>query len=170
MSDAEATEAPEPVKSIVTPVRCDYTFRVCGASARGLQEIAKGRIIGMRCPSCHKVYVPATGTCARCGTETTEEVEIAPTGTVTTFCVVRVPSENIDLKLPYVAAHILLDGADIPFFSLVQEVDAADVRMGMRVEAVWRPKEEWEPNWANIAYFKPLDEPDVPFDDFKEHL
>ena len=51
---------------------------------------------------------------------------------MTTFCVVRVPSENIDLKLPYTAADILLDGADIPFFALLQECDADDVRMGMQ--------------------------------------
>ena len=91
-------------------------------------------------------------------------------GTVTTFCIVRVPSENIELKLPYVAAHILLDGADIPFFALIQECEAEDVRMGMRVEAVWAPKEEWGPTFENIRYFRPIDEPDVPFDDFKEHL
>ena len=101
---------------------------------------------------------------------TREEVEIKDTGTVTTFCVVRVPSENIDLKLPYTAAHILLDGADLPFFALIQECDVADVRMGMRVEAVWAPKEEWGPTFENIRYFRPIDEPDVPFDDFKEHL
>jgi hypothetical protein len=166
MSEAAA----EPVKSIVTPVRCEYTFTVSGAAARFLDEISKGRIIGNRCPSCHKVYVPARGACARCGVETGEEVEVQQTGTVTTFCVVRVPSDNIDLTLPYVAAHILLDGADIPFFSLVQEVDAENVRMGMRVEAVWAPREEWGTTFANIRYFKPLDEPDVPYEQFKEHL
>ena len=164
------SDAAEPVKSITTPVRCEYTFNVSGAAARFLEEIAKGRIIGKRCPSCKRVTVPAKGHCARCGVETAEEVEVQPTGTVTTFCIVRVPSENIDLELPYTAAHILLDGADIPFFSLVQECDAADVRMGMRVEAVWAPKEEWGPTFENIRYFRPNGEPDVPFDEFKEHL
>jgi uncharacterized OB-fold protein len=170
MSDNEAAEGREPVKSIVTPVSIEYTYRVSGTAARFLEEISKGRIIGARCPSCSKVYVPAKGTCARCGVETNEEVEVRDRGTVTTFCVVRVPSENIDLKLPYVAAHILLDGADIPFFSLVQECEAEDVRMGMRVEAVWLPREEWGPTLANIQYFRPIDEPDVPYDAFKEHL
>jgi hypothetical protein len=160
----------EPVKSITTPVRAEYTFNVSGEAARFLEEIAQGRIMGVRCPNCHKVYVPGKGSCARCGVEMDDEVFVEDTGTVTTFCVVRVPSDNIDLELPYVAAHVLLDGADIPFFALVQECDAADVRMGMRVKAVWAPREEWEANLKNIRYFKPLDEPDVPFDDFKEHL
>ena len=163
-------EAPEPVTSIVTPVRLEYRYTPGGAAQRFLRGIEKGKLLGQRCPSCTKVYVPPRGACARCGVPTTEEVEVSDKGTVTTFCVVRVPSENIDLELPYCAAHILLDGADIPFFSLVQDVEAEDVRMGMRVQAVWRDRAEWKPDFQNIRHFRPIDEPDVPFDDFKEHL
>jgi uncharacterized OB-fold protein len=160
----------EPVKSIVTPTRIEYTFRATGASASFLANIAEGRIVGRRCPECDKVYVPARGVCPRCGVATAEEVEVADKGTVTTFCIVRIPSDNIDLKPPYVAAHILLDGADIPFFALIQECEVDEVRMGIRVEAVWAPREEWGPTFTNIRHFRPIDEPDVPFERFKEHL
>jgi len=165
MSDKRAD-----IKSIVTPIRLDYNFTPGEATTRFLRGMEAGRILGQRCPECRKVYVPARGSCPCCAVPTQEEVEIKDTGTVTTFCVVRIPSENIDLKLPYTAAHILLDGADLPFFALIQECNADDVRMGMRVEAVWAPKEEWGPTFENIRYFRPSGEPDVPFDEFKEHL
>jgi uncharacterized OB-fold protein len=164
------SEERKDIKSIVTPSRLDYDFTPGEATTRFLRGMQEGKILGQRCPECSKVYVPARGSCPCCAVPTREEVEIKDTGTVTTFCVVRVPSENIDLKLPYTAAHILLDGADLPFFALIQECDADDVRMGMRVEAVWAPKEEWGPTFENIRYFRPIDEPDVPFDEFKEHL
>ena len=164
------SEERSPVKSIVTPSRLEYDYTPGTATTRFLRGMKEGRILGQRCPSCRKVYVPARGSCPRCGVPSEEEVEVSGRGTVTTFCVVRVPSENIDLKLPYTAAHILLDGADIPFFALIQECDAEAVRMGMRVEAVWAPREEWGPTLENIRYFRPIDEPDVPFDEFKEHL
>ena len=164
------SDAPETIKSIVTPSRLEYDFTPGEATTRFLRGMQEGRILGQRCPECSKVYVPARGSCPRCGIPTQEEVEVNGKGTVTTFCVVRVPSENIELKLPYTAAHILLDGADIPFFALIQECDAENVRMGMRVEAVWAPKEQWGPTFENIRYFRPIDEPDVPFDEFKEHL
>ena len=160
----------KPVKAIITPSRLEYEFTPGEATTRFLRHIQAGRIVGQRCSQCHKVYIPPRGSCPRCGVATEVEVEVGMKGTVTTFCVVRVPSENIDLPLPYTAAHILLDGADIPFFALIQECDVGDVRMGMRVEAVWAPKEEWGPTLENIRYFRPIDEPDVPFDDFKEHL
>lgn len=164
------SDARKPVTSIVTPSRLEYDYTPGAATTRFLRGMKEGRILGQRCPSCTKVYVPTRGSCPRCGVPTDEEVEVTGKGTVTTFCVVRVPSENIDLTLPYTAAHILLDGADIPFFALLQECDAADVRMGMRVEAVWAPESEWDTTFENIRYFRPIDEPDVPFDDFKEHL
>jgi uncharacterized OB-fold protein len=164
------SQAQEPVKSIVTPTRLEYEYTAVGAQARFLDEISRGRIIGQRCPKCRKVYVPARANCPRCGVATSETVEVSGKGTVTTFCVVRVPSENIHLKLPFVAAHILLDGADIPFFALVGDCEASDVRMGLRVEAVWAPREEWGPTFTNIRHFRPTGEPDVPFEKFKEHL
>ena len=160
----------EPVQSLITPTRLEYHYTAAGAHAEFLDNIARGKLMGKRCPGCKKVYVPARGNCPRCGIATDESVEVADRGTVTTFCIVRVPSENIDLELPYCAAHILLDGADMPFFSLIQECPSEDVRMGMRVQARWRPESEWQPSFENIRYFRPIDEPDVPFEKFKEHL
>jgi uncharacterized OB-fold protein len=152
----------EPVKSIVTPTRLVYAWTATGTQAQFLDAIAEGRLIGHRCPECRKVYCPPSGTCPRCGVATTETVEVQDRGTVITFCIVRVPSENIDVKLPYCAANILLDGSDMPFIALLQECEAEDVRVGMRVEAVWAPKEEWSNTFENIRHFRPLDEPDVP--------
>jgi hypothetical protein len=98
---------------------------------------------------------------------TSKEKELAHKGTIVTFSVVRVPSQNIDVPLPYCGANILLDGADISLTALIQECDFEDVKIGMRVEAVWRPESEWDYTLSNIKYFRPTGEPDVPFDEIK---
>ncbi len=36
------------------------------------------------------------------------------------------------------------------------------MHIGQRVQAVWRPQEEWDYAMDNIRYFRPIDEPDVP--------
>jgi uncharacterized OB-fold protein len=153
------------VRSIVTPTRLVYQFTATGAQSDFLSRIAEGRLLGHRCGSCGKGYCPPSGNCPRCGVATNQEVEVADQGTITTFCIVRVPSENIDLKLPYCAANIMLDGTDMPFIALLQECDAEEVRIGMRVEAVWAPEEEWGPTFENIRYFRPSGEPDVPVEE-----
>jgi len=151
-----------PVKAIVTPTRLVYEFSAVGAQAEFLTKLAQGKLVGQRCPECRKVYCPPSGNCPRCGVATTDWVDVADRGTVTTFCIVRVPSENIDIKLPYCAANIILDGSDLPFIGLLQECEPKDVRIGMRVEAVWAPRETWGPTFENIRWFRPSGEPDVP--------
>jgi hypothetical protein len=39
----------------------------------------------------------------------------------------------------------------------------------MRVKAVCVPNEELAPTFESIRYFRPLDEPDAPFESYKEH-
>jgi uncharacterized OB-fold protein len=167
---ARSVDAGDPVTQIVTPVRLDFTIRPGRAMTRYLTSIAEGRLVGQRGPSCRKVYVPPRGSCPTCAVPTEEEVELAHRGTVTSFCIVRVPYPGQQIKPPYVSASILLDGADIPFYHLIQEMAAEDVRMGLRVEAVWAPPEERGPTAESIRYFRPTGEPDAPYDSYKEHL
>ena len=160
----------ERVYGIKTPVRLEYTFAAGEATTRFLSGIAERRIVGQRCPRCAKVYVPARGSCPTCGVPTAEEVIVSDKGTVTTFCIVNIPFAGQAVKVPYVSASILLDGADIPLFHLVQEIDAHEVRMGMRVEAVWAPDAEMAPSMESIRHFRPSGEPDAPFESYREHL
>ncbi len=160
----------EPVKSIQTPIRLEYHFTAGHATSRFLRGIARGKILGQRCVECGRVYVPSRGACPRCGVPTDQEVEVADRGTVTTFCIVRIPSENLSFDPPYACAHILLDGADIPFFHVILGCDLEQVRMGMCVRAVWVAPEDYAPTLETIRYFQPIDEPDTPFEAFAEHL
>ena len=161
-------EAREPVKMIVTPVRCEYNFTPGMASQKFLRAMEKGKIVGQACDGCGKVYIPPRGACGKCGRPTSREVELKNTGTVVRFSIIRVPSANIAVELPYVGASIVLDGADISIITLIQGCAYDEVRIGMRVEAVWRPESEWGPTLNNISHFVPLDEPDVPFEKIKE--
>lgn len=160
----------EPVTMMTTPVRLNYRHSASPVETRYLMGMAEGRLLGQRCPSCRKVYMPPRGACPTDGVPTEEEVELPGKGTVTTFCIVNVPFQGQRLKPPYVAAYVLLDGADIPFQHLILGCEADQVRMGMRVEAVWKPESEWGHTLENIEYFQPSGEPDAPFDAYSQHL
>ena len=158
------------VLRIRTPISIQYQYSAGPHASSHLHGLMEGKFIGKRCPKCTLVYMPPRSTCAKCGVFLGEDVEVGPNGTVTTFCIVNVPFLGQTIKIPYVAATILIDGADLGMQHLIQEVEASDVRMGMRVEAVWRPKDEWQPSLANIAHFRPTGEPDAPFESFSGHL
>jgi uncharacterized protein len=160
----------EPVTMITTPVQLSYEHTASPAETAYLHGLAQGRLLGQRCPVCAKVYLPPRGACPTCGVPTADEVALPGTGTVTTFCVVNVPFTGQRVQPPYVAAQILIDGADIPIQHLVLGCEPAEVRMGMRVEAVWRPPEQWGATAENIDHFRPTGEPDAPYQSYAHHL
>ncbi len=151
----------EPVTSIRTPVRLEYDYTAGQAQSRFLRGIAQGRILGQRCAQCDKVYVPSRGFCPTCGVAMQDEVELPDTGTVTTFCVVNLPFYGQALEIPYVCASVQLDGADVSLFQLIQEIPADQVRIGMRVQAVWVSPEERKPSLESIRYFRPAGDPNT---------
>jgi uncharacterized OB-fold protein len=154
-----------------TPIGVQYSWSTGPRASAYLQGLMEGRLLGKRCPSCTLVYFPPrNGACPSCGVLLADDVEVADRGTITTFCVVNVPFLGQKITPPYVAATILLDGADIGMQHLIQEVDADKVRMGMRVEAVWRDRSEWGPTLENIAHFRPSGEPDAEFESYAGHL
>ncbi len=112
----------EPVRHLVMPARLDYTFTAGEATSRFLRGLAEKRILGERCPECAKVYVPPRGACPSDGVATRDQVELAHTGIVTTFCVVNLDFTGRGQEIPYVSATVLLDGSDIGLFALVGEV------------------------------------------------
>jgi hypothetical protein len=160
----------QPVTQAAAPVRLAFTARAGADLSKFLRGLTERRIVGRRCDTCHKVYVPPRGACPTCGTRMGGEVELSQHGTVTTFCVVNIPFEGQRLKPPYACASVLLDGADIGLFHLVGNCEVKDVRMGMRVKAVWVDDADMELSLESIKYFEPSGEPDVPFDAIREYI
>jgi uncharacterized OB-fold protein len=159
-----------PVTGVVVPVSLDYLYAASPEESAFYRGLNEGRILGQRCPTCQKVYVPPRSACPTDGTPTAEEVEVSQTGTITTFCIVNVPFLGQKITPPYVSAYVLLDGADIAVLHLILGVPAAEVRMGMRVKAVWKPREEWTYSLENIDHFEPTGDPDADYDTYKHHL
>lgn len=169
-ADVPSVAGDEPVTGVVTPVSLDYKYAASPEESLFYRGLNEGRIMGQRCPTCQKVYVPPRSACPSDGTPTVEEIELSQTGTITTFCVVNVPFLGQKITPPYVSAYVLLDGADIAVLHLILGVPADQVRMGMRVKAVWKPEDEWAYSLENIDHFAPTGEPDADFDTYKHHL
>ena len=167
---AETSDDLEPVTIQVTPSSIEIQHTASLPETAYLKALKEGKLLGARTGATGKLYFPAREADPATGKVLDEFVELPDKGTVTTFAIINIPFAGQRIKPPYVAAYVLLDGADIPFLHLVSDIDAADVRMGMRVEAVWRPSEEWDFGIDNIEYFRPTGEPDAEYDTYKHHL
>ncbi|MFF2847709.1 Zn-ribbon domain-containing OB-fold protein [Streptomyces sp. NPDC058001] len=155
-------EFADAVTGIVAPARLDYTYSPGRAQTDHLAALAERRTVGERCPSCHKVYVPPRGACPTCGVATTDHVEVGPAGTVTTYCIVNIKAKNLDIEVPYVYAHIALDGADLALHGRIGGIPYDQVRMGLRVTPVWTEGSRFP------DHYRPTGEPDADYDTYKE--
>lgn len=160
----------EPVTMQITPIRLEVQHITSPEESAYLRALSEGKLLGGRTGAGGRVYFPARGADPLTGEPTSDLVQVADKGVVTTFAIINIPFPGQRIKPPYVAAYVLLDGADIPFLHLVYDIDPADVRMGMRVEAFWKPKEEWGYGIDNIQYFRPTGEPDADYETYKDRV
>jgi uncharacterized protein len=166
----DAADDRDPVTMLVTPITLEIQHTASHPESAYLRALQEGKLLGARTGEDGKLYFPAREADPATGLALDNYVELPDKGTVTTFAIINIPFAGQRIKPPYVAAYVLLDGADIPFLHLVTDVDASEVRMGMRVEAVWKPREEWGLGIDNISHFRPTGEPDADYDTYKHHL
>ena len=145
----KSLEGVELVRSVRTPARLDYTYTAGLATTRFLNGIGARKILGERAPG-GKVYVPSRGADPQLGVATSEQVEVAHVGTLTSYCIVNVAFHGQGMEIPYTSGLILLDGSDLPIMHLIQECPVTDVHIGMRVEAVWVDDAELGPTLARM--------------------
>lgn len=165
----------DPVTMVVIPSNIEIQHTASLPESTFLRGLEQGKLLGARTAKGRdgapgKVYFPPKEADPATGLALDEFIELPDRGTVTTFAIINIPFAGQRIKPPYVAAYVLLDGADIPFLHLVTEIEATEVRMGMRVEAVWKPRDEWGLGIDNIDHFRPTGEPDADYESYRHHL
>lgn len=115
----------------------------------------KKKIMGVRCDTCGKVFVPPRQTCEKCLEDIRDKwVDLGDTGEVVNFTVVRYSDGHLPRKAPYALAMIQLDGADTPLVHILDGIDFDKIEIGMRVKAVFA--EETTNTILDINHFEPV--------------
>lgn len=112
------------------------------------------KIMGIKCPSCGRVYVPARSTCFKCFINMNEWVEVSNQGTVETYTVVHQPGPVYPADIPFAFGIIKLDGADTGLVHRIGGIDLDKIAIGMRVEAVF--EDQLKGDIRDIKYFRPV--------------
>ena len=113
------------------------------------------KIIGIKCNTCNKVFVPPRQTCDLCMEDIRDNwVDVQNTGEVLNYTVIRYADKHLPKKPPYVLALIKLDGADTSMVHVVEGVDVSEVKTGLRVQAVFA--DETTNTIMDIDHFEPV--------------
>jgi uncharacterized OB-fold protein len=146
-------------------LKADYAWDTGVGIGAYLAGLKRGVILGGYCRACRKTVVPPRVVCEWCYRPMTDYVQVEDTGTVNTFSLCYVTWDVQRIKEPEIPAVIMLDGASAlsetstvmgGIMHLLGEVKPDDVKIGMRVQAVWKPEDEREGAITDILYFKPI--------------
>lgn len=135
-----------------------YAWDAGVAIGRYLRELKEGRLVGVRCRTCRRTVIPPRNFCEWCFRPMDEWVPLPDTGTVNTFSLCYVTWDMRTLEQPEIPAVIDIDGTRpaAGILHLLGQVDPQEVRIGMKVQAVWKPPEEREGSIRDIRYFRPV--------------
>lgn len=152
--DKEEEILKAPVPGVNVPYEWD-------AGEHGSKFLAKIRdeekILATKCSNCGRSYIPPRNVCPDCFEEISEWVEVAEHGELVTYTVVNYEEPLIQPEEPPLIYGIIkLDGADTGLVHLLGEIEPADLKHGIEVEAVFRDESEREGNILDIKYFKPV--------------
>jgi len=126
-----------------------------------LEGFKQGALRGSRCTGCGRIMIPPRSFCELCNLQPVHDYcELPDTGTVQTYTLSHVNWDSSPLPRGRVDvfAVIAIDGA-APEMGLVHrlgEVSAKDVKIGMKVRAVWKDAKDREGSVLDIKYFRPL--------------
>jgi hypothetical protein len=96
--------------------------------------------------------------CEYCYKPTDEWVELPDTGTINTYSISYLDPDANRIEEPILIGVISIDGAypkPMGFMHYFGEMSKDEIKIGMKVKAVWKPPEEREGSITDIKYFKP---------------
>jgi len=139
-----------------TVLRYSWTSGV--AISRFLDGLKEGELWARKCNKCGRTLIPPRMYCEEDFVPTDEWVRVRDTGTVNTFSISYVNNDASRRKKPILISVVDIDGASpgMGILHLLGEVEPRKVEVGMKVEAVWKPKPQRTGAITAIRYFKPL--------------
>jgi len=146
------------LKEIWNEPGLSYTWSAGVAIGTYLEGLKKGKLMGVRCRSCNRIMVPPRMFCEECFKTVDEFVPVQDTGTINTFAICYIRTDASRQKRPQIPAVVEIDGASkgMGILHLLGEVRPADVKIGMKVRAVWKPSRERKGDITDIRYFRPM--------------
>jgi uncharacterized OB-fold protein len=148
----------EPVTVLTDDMYTTYRYSYGRAFNRFFQEMRDhARFVGPRCPSCGKVLMLPQEFCPVCFVETLDDwVEVPDEGQVKYIVDVTLPFYGQTKPLPYTFVGVVMEGVEGHIGHFLEEAEKDEIRLDMRVKAVWKPKRERKGDFFDMKYWKPI--------------
>jgi len=135
------------------PIRHRYTPGLAGeAFFVGMKE--RGELVASRCPECGIVYCPPRLYCERDFAEMEADTTVGPGGVLESFTVGFSGVNGEPVEAPIAIGLVRPDGADTVLMHFIVEAD--ELEIGQRMEAVFLPDAERSGGILDLRGFRPV--------------
>ncbi|MDI6708100.1 MAG: Zn-ribbon domain-containing OB-fold protein [Candidatus Thermoplasmatota archaeon] len=121
------------IKEVVGEIPVWYLYTVGIAGEKFFRGLKQGKLIGVRCDRCHKIYLPPKIYCLNCFKELTEKdyLEIDNEGEIYSFTQLQVDLECNKLDKPQTIAFVKFKNVT---GGLIQRIESKKLKIGMKVK------------------------------------
>jgi uncharacterized OB-fold protein len=142
-------------------VQADYNFWVGKYMDKFYDGLEAKQILGNKCPTCNKVFVPPRKVCGICFKiiDLNENwIELKDTGTLLNFTATTIAVSESGKKNTSeitLIGMVQFDGSDTTIVYPILDLEEKDLSIGMRVQVVWN--EELKGHPRDIQGFRRLE-------------
>ena len=138
-------------------MQADYMYTNGVAGDRFFRHLMeKDSFLATKCKKCGKVLFPARLYCEDCFQEISEAdwLEVPAAGTIRVFTVATINAHGKKMEEPKIIALIDIDKTDGALLGIIKTKDLKRDFCGVKVKAVFKPKEKREGTLKDILYFE----------------
>ena len=138
-------------------MQADYLYPSGIAGDKFFKHIKeKDSFLASKCSKCNKVFFPPRMYCEDCFCEIPDKewFDVPASGTVKLFTIAKINTYGIKLEKPRVVGFINIDKTDGAILGIIETDNQDEDLHGIKVEAVFKPKNKREGTLKDILYFK----------------
>ncbi|MBI4249941.1 MAG: OB-fold domain-containing protein [Elusimicrobia bacterium] len=134
-------------------IQVPYRWSAGILGTRFFIALKERKFLATRCPACEKVYLPPVQHCGNCFAACEDRGGIGPQGSLVSFTQALYKSPAQPERNPLYGL-IRLDGADTALLHLLGEASLNELKIGLRVEAVFAERPSG--GLFDLRYFRPV--------------
>ncbi len=148
---------PRKIHHEIGHMECDYIYTAGIAGERFYLALRdEGKLLATRCEECEITFMPPRIYCDQCFAELTKYIEVPSTGEIGSYTLTYYDRNGDLLPEPMALAFIKIDKTNGGLIHRVDEIKPSSLKIGTKVQAVFKEKSKRKGALTDITYFKTL--------------
>ncbi|MFX1317519.1 MAG: Zn-ribbon domain-containing OB-fold protein [Promethearchaeota archaeon] len=147
---------PRKIRHQIGDMECDYIYTAGVAGERFYIALRdEEKLLATHCDKCNITFMPPRMYCDKCFAELANFMEVPSIGVIESYTITYFDRDGQPLPDPEVLAFVKIDKTNGGLIHRIGEIKPESLKIGTKVTAVFRAKNERKGALTDIKYFKP---------------